>query len=222
MKIKIVKCDNEEFWYHDKIGNIYEVVKERGGVYILDSGTVDIKDTIELSCYNCKYLTEYPCLDCNEGSNWEDKMDNEMPELKPGMIVRINKDDLIYILIADHNTLTGYRKTGRREHITSDDIKEIYEPYGIPLNITNLLSVNCLNSVWKRKVEFAKPIWCDTKGQQYKHVNVEGYEFVNTWDEGSASYYCRKAGNMFDPDAVIPQEQIDKIVADMKGENTHA
>lgn len=70
-------------------------------------------------------------------------------------------------------------------------------------------------TIEKLQSNFADPIRCK-EGNNYKTVSSKGEIMVAYFQETAADLYRKKAGNMFAPDAVIPQEQIDKIVKEMK------
>lgn len=72
-----------------------------------------------------------------------------------------------------------------------------------------------VGTIEKLPPKFAKPIRC-VGGEEYKCVLCNGDTMNVTFMGKSDDFYRRKAGNMFSKYAVIPQEQIDKIIKEMK------
>lgn len=70
-------------------------------------------------------------------------------------------------------------------------------------------------TIEKLPPKFADSIRCKV-GEEYKCVLSNGRDMIVIFMGKSEDFYRRKAGNMFAVDAVIPQEQIDKIVNEMK------
>ena len=68
----------------------------------------------------------------------------------------------------------------------------------------------------KKERPFAKPVW-GKEDESYQYVSA-ACGVCRTNAHSTLFYYLRKAGNMFALNAVLPQKQIDAIVAVMKGE----
>jgi hypothetical protein len=217
MKIKIIKCSGEEYWYKNHIGEIMEVVTSR---YIDGYDTVGNNlgtkaiarcinkcDVAEVSCKTCKFLGKLvPCVECDENCiKWqykgEDKV-NYIPEICKMLGAKIG--ERFYIKVGEKYSKYYFNING----LMFDDVMRYDQP---------MLS-GILSGEYKieKIVEFAKPIWCNY-GDQYKYV-AEDKEVCTATFDGSTlvDYYNRKFGNMFAPDAVIPIEQINKIGDDMR------
>lgn len=69
-----------------KIGNNQYLFPGIAGIIFWDDS-----DIIEISCKTCKFKPSDPCICDSEFTGWiygGDKMENEMPELKPGMVAK--------------------------------------------------------------------------------------------------------------------------------------
>ena len=68
----------------------------------------------------------------------------------------------------------------------------------------------------KKEAPFAKPIKCND-GDRFRYVSNNGNLIHRYFAGRTFDLYLLREGNMFAPDTVLPQKQIDSIVAAMKG-----
>lgn len=62
---------------------------------------------------------------------------------------------------------------------------------------------------------FVKPIRITKHAEKYLYVDIDGKVCKTLFYDALFDIYCRKMGNMFPVDAVLPQEQIDDIMKRM-------
>lgn len=72
-----------------------------------------------------------------------------------------------------------------------------------------------IGEITKLSPKFAEPLKCEG-GDNYLCILPNGIKAVRIFRNNATDYYRRKAGNMFDVNAFIPQEQVDKILKEMK------
>lgn len=142
-------------------------------IYVPDS------DIVEISCKTCKFNPNEPCMCDSKYEDWVyggDKMTNEMPELKPGMVLELN-DNSIAVLCGEESY----------KNFNSNEIKKIYKPkpviafrfynIGDKFDFSSVISAvnSSWNLIWQRKpaVDWSK-VAVDTK------VLVK---FNDTWEK---------------------------------------
>ena len=83
-----------------------------------------------------------------------------------------------------------------------------------PITLMSIVSGECFV---EKVPEFAKPIKCK-EDDDYVFIDEEGFVVRRTFYDSTLDYLLMKSGNMFDINAIIPGEQIVKIISEMKGE----
>jgi hypothetical protein len=223
LKVKIVKCSNDDFWYTDSIGEIIDVTSELGcSNYRVKGGFRGIIrcDVVKVCCDTCGAYCEFEmgvtgclngkCKNYPEYDRWEYK--GAEPKVE-------NKN-----YIPEVCKMLGHRVEEKFNIVNLVGKEILYNPYyftdGALFNCNNNAISTILDGLIKGEliiepiVEFAKPIKCND-GDKFRYVSSNGNIIYRYFSGRTFDRYLLRDGNMFSPDAVIPQEQINQIVGKM-------
>lgn len=190
MKIKIVRCSENKFWYRNMIGDImtaipcedsYRVIK--GDNHEVTIGYVDKQDCIVIEA-DSKLKDVCVLL----GIEWDANRD-------VSKLFKLENNSTYYISI--HGDL----------FVTKDGHSE--------LSIFTLQDLILGRHVVIKIEEWATPINCSA-GQMYKYIKGKSCCETTTCTDAVIDFMRMKLGNMFDVDDVIPQEQIDDFIKQLR------
>jgi hypothetical protein len=170
---------------------------------------------VKVGCGTCKYLNKsVHCAKCQtkNHTSWEykgaePKMENKnyIPELAKMLGLKWDGEISKPFVIKEYMDKNNYHFTKK----TVTNSKGDTFPIILQAIINGTLTIDPV-------IEFAKPIWCALDNDRYLTVLSNGNKVIAFQSHSTVDYYRYKAGNMFDPSAVIPLSQVDKIVEDMK------
>lgn len=189
-----------------------------GSLFILDGSTFSFKDKrfSVISCETCKYnlLT---CFDeigsCDDSySKWEnkgeDKMENnnKIEEVCKMFGRKMGEKFKVRRAGGDETTYSPF-------YFDEAGLLDREDDYAEDILFSLINGTYTIEPI----VEFAKPFHA-AFDEDYIYITAHGDTFTAMCKNCSNDYYRYKADNMFKRDTFIPQEQIDQIVADMKGD----
>lgn len=228
IKIQIIKCSAAHYWYKNNIGKIYDMY-DNGVQYTVnesgDGNAILKSDAVKVCCDTCVRdgsRQEPACCNCNNDfNNWYYKeaepkvedIENYVPEICQMFGLEWNAEKAISQKFEIDAYKGTYQITGGSIDCV-DDKGKINSSYRAVLNdlIFGVIHI-------KPIIEFAKPVWCENNGEQYLTIDSSGNRYLTSFVPKAIDYYRRAHGNMFEPESIIPQEQRDQLVSEMKCDN---